>query len=68
MTKAIGMIIKYGFESLHLTRIFAGVFENNNASMKVLEKNGFILEWIKRKAVFKNNQILDEYYYAKIND
>ena len=67
-TKAIGMIIKYGFESLHLTRVFAGVFENNKASMKVLEKNGFVLECIKRKAVFKNNQILDEYYYAKIND
>jgi RimJ/RimL family protein N-acetyltransferase len=67
-SKSIAMIIKYGFESLHLTRIFAGVFENNKASMRVLEKNGFILECIKRKAIFKNNQILDEYYYAKIND
>ena len=68
ITKSIEIIIKYGFESLHLTRIFAGVFENNKASMKVLEKNGFILECIKRKAIFKNNQILDEYNYAKIND
>jgi len=51
-----------------LTRIFAGVFENNKASMKILEKNNFVLECIKQKAVFKNNQILDEYYYAKVND
>ncbi len=51
-TKAIGMITKYGFESLHLTRIFAGIFEYNNTSMKVLEKNGFILECIKRKTIF----------------
>lgn len=66
--KSVEMIVKYGFESLHLTRIFAGVFENNKASMKVLEKNGFVLECIKRKAVYKNKQILDEYYYAKVND
>jgi RimJ/RimL family protein N-acetyltransferase len=62
------MITKYGFESLHLTRIFAGVFQHNKASMRVLEKNGYILECIKRKAVFKKNQILDEYYYANVNE
>ncbi len=67
-SKSIAMITKYGFESLHLTRIFAGVFEKNIASMKVLEKNGFVLECVKRKAVFKNAKILDEYYYAKVND
>ena len=67
-SKSIAMITKYGFESLHLTRIFAGVFENNKASMKVLKKNGYMLECIKRKAIFKNKQLLDEYYYAKIND
>ncbi len=37
-SKSIAMIVKYGFESLHLTRIFAGVFEHNEASMKVLKK------------------------------
>jgi RimJ/RimL family protein N-acetyltransferase len=68
VSKSIEMITKYGFESLHLTRIFACVFEPNKVSMKVLEKNGFVLECIKRKAIFKNNQILDEYYYAKVND
>lgn len=67
-TKSIAMITKFGFESLHLNRIFAGIFESNKASMQVLEKNGFVLEGIKRKAVFKNRQILDEYHYAKIND
>lgn len=67
-TKSIAMITKFGFESLHLTRIFAGIFETNKASMRILEKNGFVLEGIKRKAVFKNQQILDEYHYAKVND
>lgn len=67
-TKSIDMITKFGFESLHLNRIFAGIFETNKASMRILEKNGFVLEGIKRKAVFKNQQILDEYHYAKVND
>jgi len=67
-SKSIAMITQYGFESLNYIRIFAGVFQYNKASMRVLEKNGYVLECIKRKAVFKNNQILDEYYYAKVND
>lgn len=67
-TKSVALIIEFGFESLHLTRIFAGIFEHNKASMKILEKNNFALECIKRKAVFKNNQILDEHYYAIVND
>ena len=67
-TKSVALITKFGFESLHLNRIFAGIFETNKASMRILEKNGFVLEGIKRKAVFKNQQILDEYHYAKVND
>lgn len=67
-TKSVRLITKYGFENLHLTRIFAGVFEHNEASRQVLEKNDFVLECIKRKAILKNKRILDEYYYAKIND
>lgn len=67
-SKSVAMITKFGFESLHLTRIYAGIFETNKASMRILEKNGFKLECIKRKAILKNQQVLDEYLYAKIND
>lgn len=67
-TKSVGMITEFGFESLHLTRIYAGIFETNKASMKILEKNGYVLECIKRKAIFKNQHVLDEYLYAKVND
>jgi len=67
-TKSIALITEFGFESLHLTRIFAGVFEHNKASMRVLEKNNYTLEGIKRKAIIKNNILMDEYFYAKINE
>lgn len=67
-TKAVELILKYGFEELQLVRIYSGVFENNPASMKVLEKNGFQKEAIMRKAVFKNAVLMDEHLYSKLND
>ncbi|MEP0262903.1 GNAT family N-acetyltransferase [Dokdonia sp.] len=67
MTKAIQKIVTYGFDELDLVRIFAGVFENNKSSQKVLEKAGFKFECIFEKAIFKNGQLLNEYRYSKIN-
>jgi RimJ/RimL family protein N-acetyltransferase len=67
MTKAIQKIVAYGFDELNLVRIFAGVFENNKSSQKVLEKAGFKFECIFEKAIFKNDQLLNEYRYSKIN-
>jgi len=67
-SKSVRLIVEFGFETLHLTRIYAGVFQNNIASMRILEKNNFVLEGIKRKAIFKNNKILDEHFYAIINE
>jgi RimJ/RimL family protein N-acetyltransferase len=32
----------------------------------VLEKCGFKLEGVSRKAVFKNNKLIDEYRYARV--
>ncbi len=67
-TKAVELITNYGFNTLNLKRIYAGVFEYNLASMKVLEKNGFENEGIFKKAVLKNNLFFDEHRYSKLND
>lgn len=66
-TKAVKLIVGYGFGELGLTRIFSSVFDHNKASQKVLEKNGFTLECISRKSVIKNNILLDEYKYSILN-
>ncbi len=66
-TKSIQWITRYGFENLKLLRIYACVFESNPASMKVLEKNGYINEGILKKAVIKNGKIQDEYRYYRLN-
>ncbi|UJH68363.1 GNAT family N-acetyltransferase [Allomuricauda sp. SCSIO 65647] len=66
-SKAVELILKYGFEDLKLARIFANTFEFNVASMKVLEKNGFYKEGIAKKAVFKNGSFWDEHRYALLS-
>lgn len=65
-TKAVALITAYGFSELNLVRIYAGVFDFNIASMKVLEKNGFQKEGIFRHAVIKNGRICDEHRYYKL--
>lgn len=66
-TAAVQQITDYGFDKLNLTRVFAGVFEFNTASMRVLEKNGFENEAVFKQAVFKNGKIWNEHRYCKIN-
>ncbi|MFD2563801.1 GNAT family N-acetyltransferase [Aquimarina rubra] len=66
-TKAVELITRYGFEKLNLIRIYAGIFENNIASMKILEKNGYINEGISLKAVVKNSVLLNEHRYFIVN-
>jgi ribosomal-protein-alanine N-acetyltransferase len=63
-TKAIGLMINYGFTKMDLHRIFAGVFQQNIGSMKALEKNNFKLDCIAEKAVIKNNKVIDEHRYS----
>lgn len=67
-TIAVGLIVNYGFEKIGLHRIYASVFDFNKASQRVLEKAGFELECISRKAVIKNGLISSEYKYSIITD
>ena len=65
-TEAVRQMVDYVKKQFDVVRIFAEVFEYNKASMKVLEKNGFYLEGIRKKAVIKNNVILDDYVWVKL--
>jgi len=68
VSTAIKLITNYGFEDLKLIRIYAGVFEFNIASMKALENNGYKKEGVFKKAIFKNDIVLDEHRYFKLNE
>lgn len=62
--RAIEQIVKFGFETYDVTRIFARPFGTNAASHRVLEKAGFTLEARFEKTLFKNGVFLDELIYA----
>lgn len=67
-TFAVQTMLQFGFENLHLQRIFASVFEPNEGSKRVLLKNGFLLEGVKKKSIYKNNQFLDEFLYGIVKE
>jgi len=68
MSKAVGAMVEYAFTRTSWYRIFACIFEFNPSSMRVLEKNGFKREAIHRKAVMKDDRLMDEYLYALLKD
>ena len=42
------------------------VYEWNPASMRVLEKCGYVREGVMRKGVFKDGQLIDSVMYARV--
>ncbi len=68
MTKAVKLVCDYAFRELGIIRIDTGVFDFNPASMRVLEKCGFVQEAIFRKSVIKRGKICNEVRYAKIKE
>ena len=66
VTTALKLVTDYGFNELKLERLFAGVFEGNEGSKRALEKCGYKLEGIARKAVYKNNMLIDELRFGKL--
>jgi len=66
-TEVVAMMTYYGFEKMQLKRIYAIVFENNKASMRVLEKNGYQKEGVLVKAILKNGELMDEHRYYKLS-
>jgi len=63
-TTGVKLMLDYAWQHFDVVRIFAGIYDFNKSSMRVLEKNGFMLEAIHKKSLFKNQKYLDEYIYA----
>lgn len=66
-TKAVGQIVNMAFSDYNLLRLYAEVFENNVASARVLEKNGFSLEAKLKLAVCKDNCIQNLLVFSRLN-
>jgi RimJ/RimL family protein N-acetyltransferase len=64
-TIAVGLMTTYIFETFAINRIVAEVFDYNKASMRVLEKNGYYLETVRRKGILKNDLLTDDFVWVK---
>ncbi|NLM29793.1 MAG: GNAT family N-acetyltransferase [Methanomicrobiales archaeon] len=68
VTDAVHSIIPVAFERFDIIRLEAGVISNNPASMRVLEKCGFVREAVHQKAITKNGATFDEIVYVCFGD
>ncbi|MEN6610086.1 MAG: GNAT family protein [Methanoregulaceae archaeon] len=63
-TDAVRTLIPIAFGQFPIIRLQAGIFADNPASMRVLEKCGFSCEAIHKNAIIKNGLIMDEHLYV----
>jgi len=66
ITGAVRALVPVAFERYDIVRIQAGIFANNPASMRVLEKCGFTRGAVHRNAVTKNGVTMDEIVYVLV--
>jgi RimJ/RimL family protein N-acetyltransferase len=60
-TETMRLMLKYGFETLNLNRIFLRVYEYNRRAIRSYEKAGFFLEGKLRQARYQAGKYYDEY-------
>lgn len=65
-SEALAEFSKTIFLNTEIVRLYAPVFEGNTASARVLEKCGFKLEAILKKAIYKNGEFYNEHHYANV--
>ena len=58
-SETMTLLLKHGFETLNLNRIFLRVYENNARAVRSYEKAGFVLEGRQRQAVYKHGKYED---------
>jgi RimJ/RimL family protein N-acetyltransferase len=57
--RAVAELVKYGFRTYNLNRIYLYVADYNLAAIKIYEKNGFRREGVLRQASFANGRFCD---------
>ena len=65
-TEAVRAVTGYAFNHYDVCRVYAGAYEWNLASMRVLEKAGYTREARLRKAATKDGRTIDLVLYAVV--
>jgi RimJ/RimL family protein N-acetyltransferase len=64
-TAAVTEFTNWAMQHFQLRRVYAGVFENNRGSARVLEKAGYEFEGRQRQAIVKNGTVMDLLSFAR---
>ena len=65
-TAAAQAVANHALGTWGLARLQAYVYEWNPASMRVLEKAGFVREGVLRNSVYKDGALIDQVLYARV--
>mgnify|MGYP001244487443 CR=1 FL=1 len=68
VTQVVAAVSEYAFVTLDISRLQAWVFAWNTASMRVLEKCGYVREAVMRKSAIKDGQLINRMLYARLRD
>ena len=63
--RAVQILTREVFETTNLQKLTAGVYSPNKASIRVLQKAGYIQEAVLKRNIIKNNEFYDEHVLVK---
>ena len=66
--EALELLVNYCFTTLHLHQVYSNISENNLASLKLFESNGFEKIGLKKDWSFDGHQYANEYILQRINN
>ncbi len=58
------LVINYGFTELNFHKIYAGIFDPNNRSLRAAEKLGFKKEAVLKEQTYVDGEYVDEHKFA----
>ena len=64
VTEAVRAVTAEAFTRYDLTRIYAVPFADHTASLRVLEKAGYVKEGLMRQSAIKDGKVRDQFLYA----
>lgn len=67
VSEALQLVTRHAFEQMNLLRLFALPFADNIASVRVLEKAGYVKEGLLRSSSVKFGEPRDQFMFARIN-
>jgi len=66
--EAVQLMLKHGFNTLNLNRVYLQVFDDNKRAIRAYEKCGFVHEGRLRSAEYKNGKYVDILFMSVLRD